>query len=111
MTGTQAALIDAMMEVEEQALEGALVSLTELRHAMKAKWKISDERFNQEILQLEKTGKWALHRHAHKSRLTPEEKRQLVPIIYPSGEVDYAIGIALRSENALAWKTTKQVLR
>jgi len=111
MTGTQAAIIDEMVSVEREALEGALVSLSRLREAVKAKWLISDEQFNQEILKLEQSGKWALHLHAHKSRLSVKEKQGMVPIVFPNGETEYAIGIALRAESALPARSTKSILK
>ena len=111
MTGTQAAIIDEMLNVERDALEGALVSLSRLRNAVKAKWKISDEQFNKEILKLADTDKWALHLHAHKSRLSSNEKKGMVPITFPNGDTEYAIGIALRAESALPARSTKSVLK
>jgi hypothetical protein len=111
MTGTQAAIVDAMLEVDKHALEGALVSLTELREVVKAKWQISDEQYNQEIMKFSDTGKWALHLHAHKSRLSVKEKQGMVPVKFPDGRTEYAIGIALRAEDMLPWRSTKTVLK
>lgn len=110
MTGTQAAIVDAMLEVEKHALEGALVSLTRLRKAVKAKWKISDDRFNQEILRFADTGKWALHFHADQYMLTDKDKKGMVPVTL-NGKTEYAIGIALRAEDMLPWRSTKTVLQ
>jgi len=111
MTGTQAAIVDAMLEVDKHALEGALVSLTRLREVVKAKWQISDERYNEEIMKLANTGKWALHFHADQYRLTAKEKKGMVPVKFPDGKTEFAIGIALRAEEMLPWRSTKSVLQ
>ena len=118
MTGTQAAIIDEMLKVEPNALEGALVSLSELRDAVQAKWKITDDQFEKEILKLAnpfawagKNNKWALHLHSQKSILSDKQKKKMVPIHLPDGSTEYAIGIALRSEHALDWGSTKSILK
>lgn len=84
-------ILERMPEINPAATTGALVSLAELRRALRAELPDKD-RFDQAVLRLAEQGQVALHRHDYVSSLSQEERDALVSD--PDG--NHFIGIALR---------------
>jgi len=84
-------ILDGMTQLSPGATNGALVSLTELRQ-----WLMKElpgkNNFDQIVLELAETGRFALHTHDYPTSLTQEERDGLVK----DGRDNYYIGIALR---------------
>jgi|GEM_PF-1624466 len=85
-------LINRMMQIEPGAINGALVSLRDLRRALHTE--ISDKAsFDQAALQLFQQGRVDLTWHHHPSILSEEERNEMVT----DGQGNYYNGIVLRS--------------
>lgn len=85
-------ILAAMVKIEPAAANGALVSLRELRQALKTQ--ISDKAtFDNGALQLFAQGRVDLTRHHHPSILSEAEREELVS----DGQGNYYNGIVLRS--------------
>lgn len=85
-------ILDRMTRLKPAAASGALVSLSELRKTFAAELP-SKQSFDQAILRLAETGRFALHHHDFPSSLSQEERDALV--LDERG--NYYIGIALRA--------------
>ena len=84
-------ILEGMRQVDFAAMNGALVSLTELRDLLTPYFPAKTD-FDQAILTLAQQDRFALHRHVHVGRLSPAERDSLVT----DGRGNYFIGIALR---------------
>lgn len=89
-------IYDTMVKLDTAAMNGALVSLTELRQALRDTYP-TKESFDAAIIELIMTqpDDFAVHRHVHTSILTDAELANLVKHQGPWG-VNYYIGIARR---------------
>jgi len=89
-------IYDAMVKLDTAAMNGALVSLTKLREALRDTYP-TKESFDAAIIELVMTqaDDYAVHRHVHTSTLTEAELANLVKHQGPWG-VNYYIGIARR---------------
>jgi hypothetical protein len=85
-------ILDQMAEVEPAALNGALVSLRDLRRSLEFK-DIDKSTFDRAVLRLADSGRVALHRHAHPDVLTEQERGEMIA----DGRGGYFIGIARRT--------------
>jgi hypothetical protein len=84
-------ILERMLQLKPAAANGALVSLSELRHALTAEIP-SKTAFDQAVLRLAATGRVALHHHDYPSSLNQEEREALV--LDERG--NHYVGIALR---------------
>jgi DNA-binding HxlR family transcriptional regulator len=84
-------ILDRMFHLNSAAATGALVSLSELRHALQVEIPGKTD-FDREVLQLAEQGRVALHRHDYVSSLSQAERDALV--LDQSG--NHFIGIAVR---------------
>ena len=80
-----------MVEVVPAAVNGALVSLRDLRRSMDFQ-NVDKSTFDQAVLRLADQGKVALHRHDFPVGLSPEDRAELVT----DATGDFYVGIALR---------------
>jgi hypothetical protein len=84
-------ILDRMVQIKPAAASGALVSLTELRRAVKDE--VPDKTgFDQAILRLADQESVALHYHDYPASLSQDELNNLVT----DGRGNYYIGVALR---------------
>ena len=89
-------IYDAMVKLDTAAMNGALVSLTELREVLRKRYP-TKEAFDAAIIELIMTrpDTYAVHRHTHTSTLTEAELNNLVKHRGPWG-VNYYVGISRR---------------
>ena len=93
ITDQHQAIVNAMPIVKPGAINGALVSLTEIRKLVEAEFaRPAKETFDKAVLDLAMTGIFALHRHDFPSSLTETERAMLVR----DEHNNYYIGIAKR---------------
>jgi hypothetical protein len=85
-------ILDRMTRLKPAASAGALVSLSELRNTLAVELP-TKQSFDQAILRLAETGRFALHHHDFPSSLSQEERDALV--LDERG--NYYIGIVLRA--------------
>lgn len=81
-----------MFRIDPEALAGALISLSELRRAMRSQYK-SKSSFDRAILEAADRDQIRLHRHVFPASLTQIERDQLV---YDDGR--YYIGATVNLE-------------
>lgn len=84
-------IFDRMARLEPASVNGALVSLTELRRALRPEITEKDT-FDRAILDLARQGRVAVHKHDYPASLSEGELNELVT----DGNGKYYIGIALR---------------
>jgi hypothetical protein len=83
--------LDGMRRLENEAGNGALVSLSELRRALAAR--IPDKSgFDRVVLKLADEGRVVLHRHVFPASLNPEERESLVT----DEHGNFFVGVAFR---------------
>ncbi len=89
-------IYDAMVKLDTAAMNGALVSLTKLREALRKRYP-TKESFDAAIIEIVMTQPdiYAVHRHMHISTLTEAELANLVKHQGPWG-VNYYVGISRR---------------
>ena len=84
-------ILERMVEVVPAAVNGALVSLRDLRRSMDFQ-NVDKSAFDQAVLRLADQGKVALHRHDFPAGLSTEDRAELVT----DATGDFYVGIALR---------------
>jgi hypothetical protein len=89
--GIERQIVEAMIRIEPKAASGALVSIRDLRRAMRGQVPAQDD-FDRAVLRLADQGRVALHRHDYPSSLNAEQRADLIP----DGQGSYYIGVALR---------------
>jgi hypothetical protein len=84
-------ILDCMRRLDNEAGNGALVSLSELRQALAAQ--IPDKSgFDRAVLKLADEGRVVLHRHVYPASLNPEERESLVN----DDRGNFYVGVAFR---------------
>jgi hypothetical protein len=84
-------IVDGMIRIEPKAASGALVSIRDLRRAMRDQVPAQHD-FDRVVLRLADQGRVALHRHDYPGGVSAEERAGMIP----DGQGSYYIGVALR---------------
>lgn len=101
--GNERSILDAMVKVKPESLQGGLTSIRDMRKASG----LSPGQFDAAIKKMVDTDELTLHRHDHPSSLTDAERAEMIRLESPRGDYtdpktgkkyDYYVGAALRND-------------